>query len=67
MTRQAAGETRSNQSVGYVKPLHLYDCSDRILQIALVVIKYPNLVYIKGARRQRLSFNYAEQAIFETI
>ena len=49
------------------KPSSLYYCPDHILQIALMANKYPNLFYLRGARRWWWRVICAEIAIFETI
>ena len=45
-------EILSDQSAGHVKSLHLYNCSNRVLQIAHLVNKYPTFFYLKDSRRQ---------------
>ena len=65
--RQAVREARFDQSVGHVKSWYLYDCLNRILQIALVTSKCSTLSYLEGARRQQLRVTCAEITILETI
>ena len=51
LARRVVVEARSDQSTGHVKPWHLYDCSDCILQIALLANKYSTLFMLNVLER----------------